>query len=130
MISLSSFQTFFLLQDDRENEDDVPEMDFNFSEASHCSSDVFQSQLSLPNFQMRCSEDGFNITRLSGHNLLSQPYKVCTFSVFHCQCILGVICVLICSVMCSVVFSVICTPCQLFISCELIVMTCENQLHL
>ena len=65
------FKAVILLQGD---DDDTPELGFNFSDDSRGFSEASQSQMSQPS--LPGNDSGLNATSLTGDKLLSQPYKV------------------------------------------------------
>ena len=56
------------------DDDDTPDMGFNFSDESQGFSEASQSQMSQPS--LANNDSAFNATSLTGDKLLSQPYKV------------------------------------------------------
>lgn len=65
------FKAVIFLQGD---DDDTPELGFNFSDDSRGFSEASQSQMSQPS--LPGNDSGLNVTSLTGDKLLSQPYKV------------------------------------------------------
>jgi hypothetical protein len=64
----------FLCVQANSDDDDTPDLGFNFTEDSREFSEASQSQMSQPG--LLCNDYTLNATSLTGDKLLSQPYKV------------------------------------------------------